>query len=68
VKKVISRENAQVAFRATPSMIERLDRLADAMAAGDGGINPGRSMAIRQLVLTALPLLESQHGVERKAS
>ena len=61
--------NPQVAFRASPAMIERLDRLVQKVAAEDGGINPGRSLVIRRLVLTALPLLESQHGVEeRRAS
>ena len=59
-------ESPQVAFRASLSLIKRVDRLANAMAAEDGGINPGRSKAIRKLVLTALPLLESQHGVEGK--
>ena len=62
-----SKESPQVAFRATPSLIKRVDRLAAAMATGEG-INPGRSTAIRRLVLTALPLLESQHGLERKAA
>jgi hypothetical protein len=49
-------------------MIKRLDRLADAMAAEDGDIGTGRSSTIRKLILTAFPLLESQHGVERRAS
>lgn len=60
--------NPQVAFRASPVMIKRLDRLAAAMAEEDG-INSGRSRAVRRLILTALPLLESQHGVDvRRAS
>jgi len=61
--------NPQVAFRASPAMIKRLDRLVKAVAAEDGGINPGRSMVIRRAVLLALPQLESLHGIdERRAS
>jgi hypothetical protein len=60
--------NPQVAFRASPAMIKRLDRLVKAVADEDGGINSGRSMVIRRAVLLALPQLESLHGVERKAS
>ncbi len=64
-----SKESRQVAFRANQALVKRLDRLADAMRDLDGGINTGRSVAIRRLVLTALPLLESQHGIEeRRAS
>jgi hypothetical protein len=41
----------------------------EAVAAEDGGINPGRSMVIRRAVLLALPQLESLHGIdERRAS
>ena len=63
------KESPQVAFRAGPALIKRINRLAEAMATEDGGIGNGRSKAIRRLVLTALPLLESQHGIdERRAS
>jgi hypothetical protein len=60
------KESPQVAFRANPGLVKRLDRLADAMSAEDGGIGNTRSKAIRRLLLTALPLLESQHGVEER--
>ena len=62
------KESPQVAFRANPALVKRLDRLAQAMAQEDGGIGNGRSKAIRRLILTALPLLESQHGVEGRAA
>ena len=65
--KVRNGESPQIAFRASPAMRKRIDRLAEAMAKEDG-INAGRSKAIRRLVLTALPLLESQHGIDRKAA
>jgi hypothetical protein len=61
-----SRENKQLAFRASDALVERVDRLAKAMAAEDGGMGPRRSGAIRRLMLTALPLLESQYGVARE--
>jgi hypothetical protein len=60
-------ESPQVAFRASPALVERLDRLADAMARTDG-IGAKRSVAIRRLVLVALPLLESQHGIDQKVA
>jgi hypothetical protein len=64
-----SDEKRQIAFRANTALVDRVDRLARAMATQDGGISPRRSGAIRKLLLTALPLLESQHGVsERRAS
>jgi hypothetical protein len=67
-KTSTSDEKRQIAFRANTALVERVDRLARAMAAEDGGISPRRSGAIRKLILTALPLLESQHSVERRAS
>jgi hypothetical protein len=68
-KTTTSDEKRQIAFRANTALVERVDRLANAMAAEDGGISPRRSGAIRRLILTALPLLESRHGVEeRRAS
>jgi len=62
------KENKQVAFRCGDSLIERIDSLAEAMRDGGGGISPGRSGVVRKLILLSLPILESQHGVERKAS
>jgi hypothetical protein len=63
-----AKENKQVAFRAGDGLIKRIDTLADAMRDDGGGISPGRSGVVRRLILLSLPILESQHGVERKAS
>lgn len=64
-KPKIAKVPEQVAFRASPNLIERVDRVADAMAEEDG-IGSGRSTAIRKLILTGLPALESLYGINGK--
>jgi hypothetical protein len=60
----------QIQFRASESIVQRVDALSEALAEADGGIPPGRSTVIRRLVSAALPMLEQQLNIhaERRAS
>ena len=51
--------NRQIAFRAPPWLIERIDRLALAFQKSEG-IAARRSVVIRRAVLAGLPQLEDE--------
>ena len=56
--------NRPMTVRMPPEMVERLDRLADAMRKATGGIFVARHRVILLVVELGLEALEKQHGIK----